>query len=179
MGETCLHVPARVFGFESTEEIASQPQRSPQLEQRASLLSALLKGSRQPLPSAYMDTSDVDSDDEDEEMEDGEAEENDGVAEEELLSAAGGSAPVPIPSTSETFLKAQREALKRFVYAHQIEEMRKQCAVYFARQARFNEVTAPDSTVSCNQPLPGAAVEALSQGAATTQSTAKHRTPGL
>ncbi|GIL83815.1 hypothetical protein Vretifemale_12549 [Volvox reticuliferus] len=179
MGETCLHVPARVFGFESTEEAAGQPQRSPQLEQRASLLSALLKGSRQPLPSTYMDTSDIDSDDDDEEMEDGEAEENDGVAEEELLSAAGGSAPVPIPSTSEAFLKAQREALKQFVYAHQIDEMRKQCAAYFARQARFNEVTAPDSAVNCNQPVPSASIEALSQGTATTQPTAKHRMPGF
>ncbi|EFJ50661.1 hypothetical protein VOLCADRAFT_116822 [Volvox carteri f. nagariensis] len=158
--------------------------RSPgQLEQRASLLSALLKGSRQPLPATYMDMSDADSEDDDEDMEDAEAEENgdenDVVAEEELLSAAGGSAPVPIPSTSEAFLKAQREALTRFVYAHQIEEMRKQCAAYFARQARFNEAVATDNNVSCRPCAPVAPTEACGSDPAKVQPTARQRKPGF
>lgn len=100
MGETCLHVPARVFGFESNEDIACPPERSPsQLEQRASLLSALLKNSQQPIPSTYMDTSDADSEEEDDEMDVVEPEDND-IEAEDLVRAAGGSAPMPIPSTT-------------------------------------------------------------------------------
>ncbi|GLC45410.1 hypothetical protein PLESTB_000621600 [Pleodorina starrii] len=179
MGETCLHMPARVFGFESREETTGQPQRSPG-PQRASLLSALLKdGSRQPLPSAFMDTSDAYSESDDEDMEDVEAEENDAEeAEEDLLCAANGSAPMPIPSTSEA-LKAQREALKRFVYAHQIEEMRKQCAEYFARQARFGEIPANDITNNNNPPVPTAPVDAGGKGIAVPQPAARNRKPGF
>ncbi|GFR41787.1 hypothetical protein Agub_g2549 [Astrephomene gubernaculifera] len=162
MGETCLHtaMPARVLGFESSSDTVCQPQKSPgQLEQRASLLSALLKGDRPPPASAFMDTSDVysDDDDDDDDMDVGEAVED--VPEEEELLPSGGSAPVPIPSTSEAFLKAQREALDRFVYAHQIEEMRRQCAAYFARQARLNEAQTIGYTSNIKQHAPVASVE--------------------
>ncbi|KXZ47253.1 hypothetical protein GPECTOR_36g107 [Gonium pectorale] len=112
------------------------------------------------MPSTYMESSETDSDEEmedgerDEELEDAEEPESEGGD----YGANSGTAPVPIPSTSEAFLKAQREALKRFVYVHQIEEMRRQCAAYFARQARFSEARPaenPDSTMPQAPTAPG------------------------
>jgi hypothetical protein len=38
------------------------------------------------------------------------------------------------------FLKSQHEALKRLVYLHQIEEMRRQCQAYFERQERLADM---------------------------------------
>ncbi|KAG2429121.1 hypothetical protein HYH02_014158 [Chlamydomonas schloesseri] len=134
MGETCFHIPARIFGFESSATEAAQPTRqaataSPSaLETRASLLSRLLKEGSSQMPVTYMDASEY-SDSSDDDMEEGDCEEEPGDNSEE-------DGSIPIPPTSESFLRQQREAHARFVYAVQIEEMRRQCAQYFARIQR-------------------------------------------
>lgn len=95
MGETCFHMPARVFGFESSAAEAAQPTRQATTASPSapSLLSRLLKDGSSQMPVAYMDASDAYSDDSDDDMEEGDcAEAGDEETEED------GS--IPIPPTS-------------------------------------------------------------------------------
>ncbi|KAG2446383.1 hypothetical protein HXX76_000968 [Chlamydomonas incerta] len=93
------------------------------------------------MPVTYME--DAYSDDSDDEMDGDSGEEADAD-----LGAEDGS--IPIPPTSEAWLKQQREAHERFVYAVQIEEMRRQCAAYFARLHRVGASTASNDSNNVN-----------------------------
>lgn len=135
--------PERIEGWHEPPPTPSVSNASNMLSKQKSMLSQLLEASRGPAcqglassqGSSQQDEaqlSEYDDDDDDEEME--EEEEDDGAVEEAAF--VEGSLPVEIPS-NVGFLKSQHEALKRMVYLHQIEEMRRQCQAYFERQERL------------------------------------------
>uniref|UniRef100_A0A7S0YPJ3 Uncharacterized protein n=1 Tax=Polytomella parva TaxID=51329 RepID=A0A7S0YPJ3_9CHLO len=123
-----------ILGFESSTCLDGTLSKK---NTKTSLLSQMLATEAQVDGSQYSSQYSQYSEDEEDDL----SNDNDEASEEEdddldlghKDGSFSGTNPIRIPS-SKDFIKRQHEALKKFSYIHQIEEMRKQVEAFYDRQ---------------------------------------------